>query len=141
MQALFWSWSKIKCAARASPSLAPSHLQNAVAWGVESWRGWGGSSYLHLWGCASLTSPFSRHVNNQSSHLVGPCGLQPLCHWVGERYGGIWSPSSLFKNGAVPHRASLRGVGYYGGGGPQREQRVIKVRAWGQINTGLASGN
>lgn len=26
-------------------------------------------------------------------------------------------------------------------GGAQREQRVIKVRAWGQINTGLASGN
>ena len=51
-----------------------------------------------------------------SSHpvIMGAAGIKPLCHWVSKSYLSghevIWSHSSLFKNGALPHQLVLRGL-------------------------------
>lgn len=67
--------------------------------------------HLHLWGCADLTAA---HATKEGCCHDGIYGLQPPCHWVSERYQQwhevIWSPSSLFKNGALPHQSLLRGL-------------------------------
>lgn len=98
---------------RASFSLAPPHLQNAVAWGVEDCRGLDGKEgplFTSLGMCQS-DSTFLSPLEQSSSHLVEPCGLQPLCHWVDKRYE---------ESGALPHQAGYNGRGL---------KRVIKVRA------------
>lgn len=58
-------------------------------------------------------------LSEQPSSHNRSCRIKPVCHWVS---GGsssylsghevIWSCSSLFKNGALPHQLVLRGVGY-----------------------------
>lgn len=68
--------------------------------------------HLHLWGRANLAAVLSSR--EPPSNHDGIYGLQPPCHWVSERYQRwhevIWSPSSLFKNGALPHQSLLRGL-------------------------------
>lgn len=49
-----------------------------------------------------------------SELLAWAAGIKPLCHWVSNSYLSghevIWSHSSLFKNGALPHQFVLWGL-------------------------------
>lgn len=71
--------------------------------------------HLHLRGSAELTAPsFPKCLPEQPSSHNGRCRIKPLCHWVSKRYLSghevIWSHSSLFKNGALPHQLVLGGL-------------------------------
>lgn len=71
--------------------------------------------HLHLWGSAYLMAPsFQNCLLEQPSSRNGSCWIKPLCHWVSKSHLSgfevIWSHSSLFKNGALPHQFVLGGL-------------------------------
>lgn len=107
-------------------------IQKETAWHVltgskpgaatECGRGF----HLHLRGSGDLMAPsFQKCLPVQPySHNVS-CRIKPLCHWVSKSYLSghevIWSHSSLFKNGALPHQLVLGGL-VVSEGGQQRER-------------------
>lgn len=61
-----------------------------------------------------MASSFVNCLLEQPSNRCGSSRIKPLCHWVSKSYLSghevIWSHSSLFKNGALPHQFVLEGL-------------------------------
>lgn len=123
----------LKAKARFSPSFwnrskkeKAKHVLSGGATFAECGRGF----HLHLQGSVDLIAPsFQNCLPEQPSGHNESYSIKTLCHWVSKSYltgrEVIWSHSSLFKNGALPHQFVFRGLVMIEGG--NKGSDVVKV--------------